>query len=197
MMSQASTELVQRWLSGDESAATELYERYCQHLRRIISRHVAAKFQRHIDPDDIMQTAFRSYFRRTQRGEFRFDSDAGVWTLLVKIALTKVRLRVRRFSAGKRDVSYEIHDDHAAGTDHYLIDRISRQPGYMESIVFQRLLEDVLEMLPDELRQVLRMRVEGYTQEEIAEEMGISDRTVRRYVCDIRDIISQRMGVPE
>ncbi len=188
-MTRTSTELIKRWRSGDESAATELYERYSDQLRSIVGRRLSKELSRKVDPDDIVQTTFGTYFRQTRHGECAFDSDAGVWKLLVTIALNKVRLRARRFATRKRNASLEIQGGNIDAPEGYLMDRLSRQPGYVETLEFQRLLEQVLEILPPNLAQVLRLRVAGFTQEEIAREIDVSERTVRRCFQEMRDVI--------
>ena len=49
-----------------------------------------------MDADDIVQSVFRTFFRRAQAGEFRIDSSAQLWQLLVRITVLKAQHQAGR-----------------------------------------------------------------------------------------------------
>ena len=53
---------------------------------------------------------------------------------------------------------------------------------------------NILDMLPSNLREVGELLSLGYTHQMIANELNISDRTVRRYVVKIREFINNING---
>ena len=77
---------------------------------------------------------------------------------------------------------------------------VSRQarsptPEFAASVAEQ--FETLLAKLPEaELRQIARLRLEEYTTEEIAEQLGIAERTVRRKLVLIRSYWENDLSPP-
>ena len=179
-------ELVERWRAGDEQAATILHERYLGKLLNLVGRHLAGKFNSRLDPDDVVQSVFRSIFRLTREGRFEFEGDGDFWKLLLTMALNKVRNTVRHHQAGKRDPAMESISTSGDGMDGYIVNRLSSQPTIQEIVSFTDMLEQVLKRLDPEQQLLIQYRIEGYTQKEIAEKLSVDDRTVRRMFANIR-----------
>lgn len=187
-------ELVERWRAGDESAATILHERYLAKLLNLVGRHLAGKFNSRLDPDDVVQSVFRSIFRLTREGRFEFEGDSDFWKLLLTMALNKVRNTVRHHQAGKRDPALESLSTSADGMDGYIVNRLSSQPTIQEIVSFADMLEQVLMRLDPEQQLLIQYRIEGYTQKEIAEKLSVDDRTVRRMFASIRTRGEELLG---
>ena len=79
-----STSLVQRLREGDPRAADALFARYSRHLARAAEQHLARKLAGRVDGEDVVQSVFRTFFRRYQAGEFRIDTSAQLWRLLLR-----------------------------------------------------------------------------------------------------------------
>jgi RNA polymerase sigma-70 factor (ECF subfamily) len=176
----SSTELVCLWRKGDEKAATELYRRYIQRLFHTVDLNLPQKMKVRLDADDICQSVFRSMFRRMRHGEFTFQDDADFWKLLVTVALNKLRNQVRNASAGKRDVQRETPLDATSEPNPFLLNRLSRGPSVEEAAQFREIMERICEQLTSVERELLQLRAEGYLQQEIAERLNLSERTIRR-----------------
>jgi hypothetical protein len=71
--------LCERWQAGDQRAATELYRRFMDRLLTVLSRNLATRFLRRIDPESVMISAFDSLLKRTQDKPFSFQDDSDVW----------------------------------------------------------------------------------------------------------------------
>jgi len=97
------TGLVQRYRQGDPDAAGELFAYYARRLSRLAQQFISRKPGGRIEGDDVVQSVFRTFFRRCADGEFQIDSSAQLWQLLVKITMTKARAQGRRNTAAKRD----------------------------------------------------------------------------------------------
>jgi RNA polymerase sigma-70 factor (ECF subfamily) len=187
-------ELVDRWRAGDEDAATILHERYLGRLLNLVGRHLAGKFNSRLDPDDVVQSVFRSIFRLTREGRFEFEGDSDFWKLLLTMALNKVRNTVRHHQAGKRDPSQESISTSADGVDGYIVNRLSSQPTVQEIVSFTDMLEQILLRLDPDQAALIQYRIEGYTQKEIAEKLNVDDRTVRRMFASIRSRGEELLG---
>lgn len=190
----SDAELVDLWRAGDEDAATILHERHLARLLNLVGRHLADKFNSRLDPDDVVQSVFRSIFRLTREGRFEFEGDSDFWKLLLTMALNKVRNTVRHHQAGKRTPAAESISTSADGVDGYIVNRLSSQPTLQEIVSFADMLELVLEQLDPNQQLLIQYRIEGYTQKEIAQKLGVDDRTVRRMFANIRNRGEQLLG---
>lgn len=63
--------LVNQLRNGDETAAAKLYRRYALRLHGLADRQMSAGIRRTHEPDDIVQSAFRSLFRGVTAGSYQ------------------------------------------------------------------------------------------------------------------------------
>jgi RNA polymerase sigma-70 factor (ECF subfamily) len=177
---------VERWRAGDEQAAAELYNRYVQRLVAVAQRRLSAKLAARLDPEDIVQSVFRSFFGRAQEGKFTFKEADDVWKLLVQITIHKTLKQVDYHRRGKRNAAAEVspserHQD-------LLIAHLAKEPTPEEATAFLDELEHFLQQMRPEDRKVIEMRLEGYDNIEIAAKLGISDRKIRRLMERMRGL---------
>ena len=174
---------VERWQAGDEKAASELYYRYLERLVTVAQRRLSAKLSARVDPEDIVQSVFRSFFVRAQKGKFVFKDDDDIWKLLVQITVHKTLKHVAFHRRAKRDAGAE------AGADQdRLVSYLSREPSPEEAAIFVDSVEFFLRELRPADRKIIEMRLEGFDQGEIAKRLGVSDRTIRRLMERIRSL---------
>lgn len=191
--SQPSTELIDRWRSGDQDAANTLYRRYVERLSGIVTAQLSDRLRARTDADDVLQSACRSFFRRVQDGQFQFDEDDDVWKLLVTISLNKLRSQVRRHTAAKRDAAQEIARRDPALPDDFHLEKLAETPSPVEAFIFAEMIERVSDRLDKRHAMLLKLRMEGYNQQEIAQELQTSDRSIRRMLNNIRQILSREL----
>jgi RNA polymerase sigma-70 factor (ECF subfamily) len=179
--------LVERYRQGDEEAAALLYYRYAGRLRAVARSQCPADLTVRVDAEDIVQTAFSSFFRRIAEGKYR-SSGEGVWKLLVLITLHKARSVGGYHRARKRDVRAT---DRGSG----LLARAALH-GYDEQAAtdLRLLLADVLERLPELQRRVAELRLQGFEVNEIVEQLGLSKRSVERALQGLRRHLQHHLG---
>ncbi len=138
-------------------------------------------------------SAFDSFYGGLAQG--RFPDIAGrddLWRLLVIITARKASDQNRRASRQKRGGGRVVHEsDLIAGAD-LEIDGLAQIVGAEPSEEFAARVADEcarrLENLPDEsLRQVARLKMEGYHSKEIAARLDCGLRTVARKLEVIRN----------
>jgi RNA polymerase sigma-70 factor (ECF subfamily) len=171
---ESAAELVQRLRAGDADAAALLFARYARQLTRLAEQHLDRKLAGRIDGEDVVQSVFRTFFRRSAQGEFRIDSSAQLWRLLVQITVFKVRSRAREHTAARRDAGAEQAGE--AG----LVEALAREPGPEEAAALVDQIDGLLRGLPPLYGQVLGLRLEGYPVAEIAPRLGVSRQTIYR-----------------
>src|SRR5712691_10804088 len=106
-MDNLSADLVMRWRDGDQRAAADLFERYAERLIALASSRLSARLARHVDPEDVVQSAYRSFFVGARDGRYVLGRSGDLWRLLVAITLHKLQHKVERHTAGKRAVTRE------------------------------------------------------------------------------------------
>ncbi|NLY01112.1 MAG: sigma-70 family RNA polymerase sigma factor [Rhodopirellula sp.] len=181
--------LVERWQSGDQQAADELYRRYAQRLCALADRWIDAKLGRRVGADDVVQSVFRTFFRRSHQGDYQLDHSGSLWRLLVQITLNKVRHQAERHRAAKRDVAAEVHCDGEQLSPEFF----ARDPSQEEVAAFLDELELLTTGLRDPEPEIVRLCLEGYSASEIASEVGCTRWTVRRVLTRLGDRLQRRM----
>jgi RNA polymerase sigma factor (sigma-70 family) len=187
--------LVEQWRQGDQDAASKLYAQYFERLMRIVSGQLLQSYQQQVEPEDVLQSAFGTVFKRISNGDFRFENDQDVWKLLVTVTLNKVRGRIRFLNAERRDIRRTRRGE--TDFDLVLAEQLSKNPGVQEAVEFADLVRDIYGLLPEDETQVLQLRIEGYSQQEIADKLGVTDRTVRRMWDRIRQRLARLLGGEE
>ena len=83
--------LLRRFRHGQADAPTQLYLRYAERLQALAARQTSPELGRRLDPEDIVQTVFRTFFRRVAEGSYDVPDGEEIWKLLLVIALNKIR----------------------------------------------------------------------------------------------------------
>jgi RNA polymerase sigma-70 factor (ECF subfamily) len=182
----STPELVQRLQAGDARAAEELFGRYAQQLTRLAERHLSRRVASRENGEDVVQSVFRTFFRRNVAGEFQIDNSDQIWRLLVRITLRKARAKGRYHTAGVRNVGAEVAGDDRA----WLLAAASRLPGPEEAVILVDQIEALLRDLPPLYCQVLDMRLQGQGVTEIAAELRVARQTVYR----VLDLLQERLA---
>jgi RNA polymerase sigma-70 factor (ECF subfamily) len=183
------TEFTARLRGGDPRAAEELFARYAQRLIDVAEQQLSRKLAGRLDGADVVQSVFRTFFRRSASGEFRIDSSGELWRLLVQITVRKARFYGRQHTAPIRDVAAEA--PRGAGL---LAEAPAREPGPAEAAALLDQLEALLRGLPPVYPELLRLRLEGHSVAETAARLGLSRRTVQRGLTLLRQRLARGAG---
>ena len=187
--------LLQGLKTGDDAAALSLWERYCDRLVRLARLKLRNAKRRMADGEDVALSAFHSLCRGAREGRFPALADRdGLWGLLVFITAQKAADQIvyeRRKKRGGGKVRGDSNfENRAAGSNKGGFDQVlSQSPGPATLNVWAEGYERLLDRLGDAtLRQVAELRVQGYTLEEIAQQLGVALRTVHRKIHLIRKV---------
>ena len=176
--------LLRRFRAGQPDAATELYLRYAARLRALAGQQCAPDLAPRLDPDDIVQSVFRTFFRRAAGGQYDVPEGEDLWKLFMIIALNKVRSAATFHRAAKRDVR-------ATATG--LSDALTGQhvaPDEMALATLRMVIDELLSALAPSMRSIVELRVEGHEVEEIARRTQRSRRSVERALQEFRARLS-------
>lgn len=173
-------ELVRQFREGDQDAATHLYVRYAHRLRALTRKQVSAELARCVDAEDVVQSIFRTFFRRVRRGCYDVPDGEELWKLFLVIALNKIRDESDFHHAAKRDV--RLRRGGAA------LEAATARPGQDEQarVHLHLTIEQALAPLPPAYRKIVELRIAGHEVAEIAKLTGRSKRTVERNLQEFR-----------
>ena len=176
--------LVARLKDGDETAATELYRRYAARLHGMVDRQMSAGIRRTHEPDDIVQSAFRSLFRGVSSGSYDAPAGNSLWSLLAVIAIHKVRRKVSRDRSVVAGSFVQMENEPSS---------FQEIPGTISEQQFESSLNEAIEFLQPHEREIVALRVQEFTVEEISERAARSCRTVERTLQRIREKLSEKL----
>jgi RNA polymerase sigma factor (sigma-70 family) len=188
------TRLIQL-LRSDDAAARDLaarliWQRYFHDLLELARKNLDRRIRRREDEEDVLQSMYKSFCLRQQRGEFDLAGRDALWKLLVTITLRKARNAANKQMRGKRDIAREAtltDRDDPESADWALEQMDAAGPSPAEAVVLNEALERRLEALADpELRRIALSRLEGYTNREIADQFDCTERSIERRLERIR-----------
>ena len=85
MLDDESQAMLERYRAGDEAAAAEIYDRYVDRLIALARSRLSQRLVRRAGPEDIVQSAYRSFFSGVRKGQFEIAEGQKLWSLLAKI----------------------------------------------------------------------------------------------------------------
>jgi RNA polymerase sigma factor (sigma-70 family) len=188
-----SLSLLERFRAGDDLAAEKLFARYFDRLRALARSRLASRLARRTDPEDIVQSVYRSFFAGARAGRFTLSRGGDLWRLLAAITKHKLLRQLRHATADRRRLDNEvsIEDVDLARLHARTID-----PTPEEAVAMADELEWILAQLDPGARRMLELRLQGSQLSEIAKDTGRSERTVRRALAQIRALMVARRDDP-
>jgi len=177
--------LIAQFKAGSESAARELFDRYCERLMRLARRRIGQRMSSRVDPEDILQSAFRTFFARVRNDEFSFHQEDDLFKLLVRLTVRKTLRQIAFHRAGKRNPARETTQP-TSDAD-LLLQISSPDPPPEVEVALVDEFTQFLGRLPPLDRDVLGLKLQGYSTIEIAEQLGSYDRKIRRILDRIQD----------
>jgi RNA polymerase sigma-70 factor (ECF subfamily) len=177
--------LMERLHRGDHDAATHIYVRYADRLLGVARRHTPTDLQTRVDPEDVVQSVFRTFFRRAAGGAYAVPEGEELWKLFLVIALNKIRRLGKFHRARKRDVRQtQLIAPH--GDD-------DAQEGGDSLRILELTIDELLNQCPEHARQMVRLRVDGFEVSEIASRSGRSKRSVERVLQQFRELLTRTL----
>jgi RNA polymerase sigma-70 factor (ECF subfamily) len=178
-------DLPARLQAGDPEAAREVFDRYAHLLIGVAVRRLPPGLRPKVDGEDVVQSVFRSFFRHTQAGHFRFESEEGVRGLLVTITRRKCGKLTRHYFGAEHDVRKEVAAA-SDGDDAAAADLLDKEPSPEEEARAAELLEQCMRQLDERERRVLLLDLEGLTAQEISGQVGLTRYTVEGILKRVR-----------
>lgn len=170
--------LFARLAGGDDQAADAIFRRYFAALYAFTRQRISQRLQGRFDADDVVNSAYRTFFAHARNQEFVIERSGDLWRLLIAIAHRKLLGQIEFHSAKKRDQRNESGEDAIAA--------LPSDDSLAASVALEDSLERLLAGLSASERELVVLRLQGESTLGIAERLRISERSVRRKLQAIR-----------
>jgi RNA polymerase sigma-70 factor, ECF subfamily len=178
-----------RLRARDGAAARELFQRFAQQRIALARRRFDARLRRKVDPEDVVQSAYKSFFRRYGQGNLEAVNWNSLWGLLTLITVRKCAERAAYHRAECRDAAREASAPAGDGAAVPWLEAIAREPTPLEAAELGETVERLFAGLDADERPILELSLQGYTTQEISRQLDQPERTVRR----LRERIRHRL----
>lgn len=163
------THLLQAWRSGDAEAEGELITRVYSHLKRIASSHMRSESS--ASTLDVTGLVHEAYMRITRQNQVDWQ-NRGHFFALASVAMRRVLVdRARARAAAKRLADF---------VELTTSDGARAELGPEALLDLDRSLDRLARQYPRIARVVELRYFSGLEFSELAEELGVSERTVKR-----------------
>lgn len=187
----APTLWLQQLRLGNSSAAQQLWEVYYSKLVSLARRKLEGRGRLIADEEDVALSAFKSFCRGLDNNRYPNLNDRDdLWKLLVTITLHKVLHLLRDETRQKRGGQWNQIIGHEEDSDDLALEQLlGHEPTPDLAAQFAEEYERLLRQLPSQdLVELAVLKMEGYTNAEIAAKWGKAVRTVERKLQLIRQV---------
>jgi len=198
----SSDSLVEHLRLGETAAQHKVWTSYFQRLTALARTALRRRGgrMRVVDEEDVVLSVFDTVFERAERGEFpNLTKKGDLWRLLLVITKRKVANQVRNELAQKRGGKHirgdsalrASADDGSPGIGELAMDR----PTGKDANALVLCMDELLENVDADLKKIAILRLQGYKNTEIAEQLGCSLATVERRMAQIRELLCKTAGM--
>ena len=185
---------VKNLAAGDPLVVETLWREYFEKLVHLARTKLGSTSRRDQDEEDVALSAMHSFVRGAQRGRFpQLEDRTDLWRILLTITARKASRRRRRVFAAKRGgastrgESVFISSDDAessTGIGQVLGDEPTPQ---LAAEVAENCRLLIQQLQDPALEEIILLKLEGWTNVEIAHRLNCATRTVERKIERIRE----------
>ncbi len=165
-------ELIERCRKGDRASQKELYDRYCKKMMVVCLRYSRTT----TEAEDILQEGFVKVFQGLDG--FRQDARLETWItrIMVNTALNQHRKKLYLYPMVDVEKTNLVESEMS-----------------LSGIQWQQLLE-MIQSLPEGCQVIFNLfAIEGFSHQEIAEQLGISEGTSKSQYARARKLLQEKL----
>lgn len=180
------------WINGlkqsDPDSAEKIWSHFIQKLLAATRGRIARTSRGRYDEEDAAQSAFLDLCNGMVEGRFPHVEDrTSLWHMLLQITSRKISARHRYDRRKKRNVALSVQESAFAELGVGMDALPSGEPSPEFASQFKETCDEMLGGLDGEnLKQIGLLKMEGYTDSEVAAKLNCSRRTVQRRLEMIR-----------
>ncbi len=187
--SHSVTRWIERLKDNDAQAAQALWERFAQRMLGVARQRLGQASRRIADEEDVVLVAFERFHHGMRQGRFpQLNDRDDLWAILFTLTARHAARQLRDQQRDKRGQGRVRGDSALADA----ADPVDDAPTPAEAALLQERLAHLLNALgDDELRRIALARMEGYSNAEVAAQLGRSEVTIERRLRLIRRLWQQ------
>jgi RNA polymerase sigma-70 factor (ECF subfamily) len=175
--------LIARAHAGDPTALAELVRRYESRVRLVARVLLGKALQPYLDSMDLVQSVHRSLLVGLRRGKFVISTPEE----LIALARTMVRRKAaRQWRHMRRQQRLESGSGDSGNLLELLLSLHSSETDPARAAQLSDAARRVCDRLTAAERRHMEMRMDGYTNPEIAAELGLSEVALRVQLARLR-----------
>jgi RNA polymerase sigma factor (sigma-70 family) len=169
--------------SGSPAATRRLIERYGPHILRAVRRRLDKSIRAKFDSFDFAQAVWASFFSKFEDAD-KFEGPERFIGYLATIAQNKVINEMRRRTQTEK---YNINRERSLDDSRTCLagGLVESTPSPSQLAIADELWSRMLEGSSERHRQILELRRTGHTNDEIARQLEVNEKTVRRTINKI------------
>lgn len=176
-------EVLRQAAQGDAAAQERFVHQYGPHLLRVVRRQLPRWLRSRFDSVDVVQDVWASFFAQAVPTELWHDANR-VTRYLTQMASKKLIEGYRQQVVAKnRDLRREVPIEEVPPWAHSLC---TKDPTASQVAVADDQWDHWLQNLPPHYVRILQLRREGKDYDAIAQEVGVSARTVARVLHQLQ-----------
>ena len=184
-------ELIRRVGGGDEEAAARLVQEFEPVIRRVVrARLRGGRARSEFDSLDICQSVLATFFVRAAAGQYDLKEPDDLIKLLLTMTRNKVAEKMRRQHRLRRDSRRTV-----GGVEE--LDLASPDPTPSSVVAGKELLEQARQRLSEEERQLVELRGQGLSWEEVAASLGGTAGARRNQLARALDRVARELRLDE
>lgn len=185
---------ITQWITGlkagDSLACQRLWDQYFHRLIGVARSHLGLAARGGSDAEDVAQSVFKSLCLGAAQGKYPDVTDRdNLWTLLVAMTAFKSRDLLRHAQTLKRGGGRVLNECAQAmdeGWAFRLEDLVASEPTPDFAAEMIEECELLLARLNQDQRRTAELKLQGFTNKEIAAQMNCGERTVERRLNAVR-----------
>jgi RNA polymerase sigma-70 factor (ECF subfamily) len=176
-------DVMARLRAGDPTAEAELFSRFAGRLLGLARANLDARLRAKLDPEDVLQSVYRTFFRRHAAGQFELGGWQDLWSLLTVLTVRKCGRWRAHYQTNSRDVGREVFASVGAVLPP---EWVAREPDPAEAVVLVELLQALLRGLDESDQAIVALRSLGHGPGEISTRLGRPLRSVHRVLARVK-----------
>ena len=171
-----------------DDSSRAIFELFTRRLIALARNHLHVQLQQKVDPEDVVQSAYKSFFLRYGEDALSTEPPDNLWGLLSLITLRKCADRVRHYATDRRNLAREAGNQSPDEAETWR-EAIDREPTPEQAAVLAEIVEQLLAELTPPERPIVELSLQGYSTREVSERLGRAERSVRR----VRERVKHRL----
>jgi RNA polymerase sigma factor (sigma-70 family) len=177
------TDLMERARSGDPEAVRDFLDRFEREVRVMVRSRLPRKLRPRFDSGDFVQAVWQSFFADGKGSGPEFENEAHLRGFLDAVVRNKVQAQHRRLTrTAKHNLAREEPLYVSRGDREVMREVASPDPSPSETAQAGDRLEQLMAGFGPREIEVLTLRRQGLTHAEVAERIGMNERSVRRII---------------